>query len=278
LPDLWNLIVEPLKYPFMVRGIMAALIVGTVAAVTGTFVVLRGMAFFGDALAHAILPGLAVGYLVSGGQTERLFWWALPTAMIAAVGIGVITRRGGIKEDTAIGIVFAGMFALGIAMISTERGYAVDLSHILFGNVLGVSVQDLYLLGASGLVVLLTFLLLYKEFVLMSFDPTLAATMGLRTGVFHYALLLTIATTAVVSLQTVGIALMLAMLVTPAATAHALTRRMMVLAAVIGAASSVVGLYLSFYVELASGAAIVLVATILFALTAGLSGRFRSRG
>jgi len=142
-------------------------------------------------------------------------------------------------------------------------------------------VQDLYLLGASGLVVLLTFLLLYKEFVLMSFDPTLAATMGLRTGVFHYALLLTIATTAVVSLQTVGIALMLAMLVTPAATAHALTRRlpaMMVLAAVIGAASSVVGLYLSFYVELASGAAIVLVATILFALTAGLSGRFRSRG
>jgi manganese/iron transport system permease protein len=130
---------QPLTYGFMVRGMIASVVVGIVCAVVGTFIVLRGMAFFGDALAHTILPGVAVGYLVSGGSRDALFWWALGTSVISALGINAITRNSKIKEDTAIGIIFAGMFALGIALISTVRSYAVDLSHFLFGDVLGIS-------------------------------------------------------------------------------------------------------------------------------------------
>src|SRR5919205_4527473 len=136
---------EPLQYEFMQRGMIAAVLVGIVCAVVGSYVVLRGMAFFGDALAHTILPGIALGYLISGGARESLFWWALGTAVIAALGIGALTKNSEIKEDTAIGIIFAGMFALGIALISTVRSYAVDLSHFLFGDVLSVSIQGLWL-------------------------------------------------------------------------------------------------------------------------------------
>ncbi|MBA3533355.1 MAG: metal ABC transporter permease [Ardenticatenales bacterium] len=262
-------ITGPLAYPFMVRGLIAAVLVGVVCAVVGTFVVLRGMAFFGDALSHAILPGLAVGYLYGGGTTDALFWWGLLTAILTSIGIGVISESGEIKEDTAIGIVFAGMFALGIAMISTVRSYAVDLAHILFGNVLGVSVSGLWLITIFGGAVILIILLLYKELVVISFDPVLGATLRLRTTLLHNLLMILIATTIVVSLQTVGVALMLAMLITPAASAYLLTRRlptMMALAALIGALSGVVGLYLSYYGGIASGAAIVLVCTALFLL------------
>src|SRR5512134_2515396 len=136
---------EPLQYEFMQRGLIAAVLVGIVCAVVGTYMVLRGMAFFGDALAHTILPGIALGYLVSGGSRDTLFWWALGTAVVAALGIGAISKNSQIKEDTAIGIIFAGMFALGIALISTVRSYAVDLSHFLFGDILSVSTQSLWL-------------------------------------------------------------------------------------------------------------------------------------
>src|SRR5262245_55704879 len=131
-----NFLIQPLSYEFMQRGMIAAILVGIVCAVVGTYVVLRGMAFFGDALAHTILPGIALGYLISGGARDVLFWWALGTAIFAALGIGVISKNSQIREDTAIGIIFAGMFALGIALISTVRSYAVDLSHFLFGDVL----------------------------------------------------------------------------------------------------------------------------------------------
>jgi manganese/iron transport system permease protein len=129
-----NFLLEPLSYAFMVRGMIAAVLVGVICAVVGTYVVLRGMAFFGDALAHTILPGIALGYLISGGARDVLFWWALGTAVLAALGIGAISRNAEIKEDTAIGIIFAGMFALGIALISTVKSYAVDLTHFLFGS------------------------------------------------------------------------------------------------------------------------------------------------
>src|SRR3989304_4602578 len=118
-------LVEPLAYGFMARGMIAAVLVGMVCAVVGTYMVLRGMAFFGDALAHSILPGLALGYLISGGARETLFWWALGTAVLAALGVGAVSKQAQIREDTAIGIIFAGMFALGIALISTVRRYAV---------------------------------------------------------------------------------------------------------------------------------------------------------
>lgn len=264
-----DFILGPLAYPFMIRGLIAATLVGVVCATVGTFIVLRGMAFFGDALAHAILPGVAGGYLLGGGGSTSLFWWGLATAIVAAIGIGAVSRSAQIKEDTAIGIIFAGMFALGVALISTARSYAVDLTHVLFGNVLGVGSDDLLRIGLFGGLVVLILLIFYKEFMVLSFDPILAATLRLPATALNYLLLILIATTIVVSLQTVGIALMVAMLVTPAATAYLLTRRlatMMALSALIGALSGIVGLYLSFYVSIASGAAIVLVCTFLFFL------------
>ncbi len=266
---LLDLFVTPLAYAFMVRGLMAAIVVGVVCATIGTYVVLRGMAFFGDALAHAILPGVAVGYLIGGGAQGPLFWGAMFTSILASLGIGTLSRGRQLKEDTAIGVVFAGMFALGIALISTVRSYTVDLTHFLFGDVLGVSQGDLLLTAGLGGLVVLAILAFYKEFMVLSFDPVLAATMRLPAGLLHYLLLLLIAVTIVVSLQTVGIALMVAMLVTPAATAYLLTHRlsvMMLIGASVGALSAVIGLYLSFYMNIASGAAIVLVCTTFFIL------------
>ncbi len=263
-------ILAPLRYPFMIRGLLAALMVGIVCATVGTYMVLRGMAFLGDALAHAILPGVAVGYLVSGGARGPIFWWALGAGILTALGIGAVGKGAQVKEDTAIGIIFSGMFALGIAIISTMRGYAVDLSHFLFGNVLGVSWADLTLTAVFGALVLLVVFGLYKEFLLLSFDPVLAATLRVPAEFLRYLLLVLIALTIVVSLQTVGVALMVAMLITPAATAYLLTQRMatmMLLGAFIGALSGIIGLYLSYYASVASGAAIVLVATAIFLVT-----------
>jgi manganese/iron transport system permease protein len=256
---------EPLAFGFMQRGMLAVVMVGTLCAIIGCYVVLRSMAFLGDALAHAILPGVAVAYLLKGD----LIVGALVAAVVVALGIGVFSRQGAIKEDTAIGIMFAAALSLGIALISTIKTYAVDLTHILFGNVLGVGVNDLWLTGALGLIVLATIALLYKEFLVISFDPVLAATLRLPAELLRNVMLILIALTIVVSLQTVGVGLVSAMLVTPAATAYLLTRRlptMMALSALIGAFSGVAGLYLSFYINVASGAAVVLVATGLFML------------
>lgn len=264
-----DFILQPLQYAFMVRGLIAALLTGIVCATVGSYVVLRGMAFFGDALAHAMLPGIAIGYLVSGGAREPLFWWALLTAVLSSVGIGWLSRSAEVREDTAIGIVFAGMFALGIALISTVRNYTTDLTHFLFGNVLGVGLNDLLLIGIFGAVILLAIFFFYKEFLVLSFDPLLAATLRLPARSLEYLLLILIALTIVVSLQTVGVALMVAMLVTPAATAYLVSRRlpvMMVLAAVIASLSGIIGLYISFYLSISSGAAIVLTATAIFLL------------
>ncbi|HEY3344818.1 MAG TPA: metal ABC transporter permease [Anaerolineaceae bacterium] len=253
----------PLAYTFMQRGLLAALMVGILCAVVGCYVVLRSMAFLGDALAHAILPGVAIAYLLQG----NLMLGALVAAVVVALGIGFFTRSGTIREDTAIGILFAAALALGVALISTIRSYAVDLSHILFGNVLGVSPADLWMTALLGLVVLGTVFLFYKQFLVISFDPTLATTLGLKAGALRMLMLILLALTVVVSLQTVGVGLVAAMLITPAATAYLLTRRlptMMAVSAAIGAVSSLVGLYLSYYLNIASGAAVVLTATAFF--------------
>ncbi len=265
-------LLEPLAYPFMVRGLLASLLVGTTCAVLGTYVVLKGMAFFGDALAHAVLPGVAVAYLAGW----PLFAGALVAGIGVALGIGALTRRGRLREDTAIGILFSGSFALGIALLTTVEAYSVDLTHFLFGNVLGVSPADLWLTAGLGGLVLLLVAVFYKEFLVMAFDPVLARVLRLPTAFLHYLLLVMLAVTVVVSLQTVGVALMVAMLVTPAATAYLLTRRlpaMMGLAAFFGSFSAVAGLYLSYYVNVASGPAVVLVCTFLFLLALLLSPR-----
>ena len=258
-----NLIIEPLMYEFIQRGLIAAVIVGITCGVIGCYVVLKSLAFMGDALAHAILPGVAIAYLLS----VNLLLGALVAAFLVALGIGYISRRGDLREDTAIGILFAGSLALGVALISNIKTYAVDLNHILFGNVLGVSTGDLILVAVLSGVVLLTILILYRPFLLISFDAILARTLYLPVEGLRYLLLILLALTIVVSLQTVGIGLVTALLVTPAATAYLLTRRlpaMMAVAASVGALSGVLGIYASYYWEISSGASIVLVSTFFF--------------
>jgi manganese/iron transport system permease protein len=240
-----------------------------VSGVMGTFVVVRGMAFFGDALAHAILPGVAIMYQRSEGRADDLFWGGLAAGVLSALGIGLLTRHEKIREDTAIGVVFAATFALGIALISHMDNYAVDLTHILFGQILGVSHNDLMRIALFSAGVLALVALFFKEFMIISFDPTLARTLRLPTTFFRLLLLVLIAVTIVVSLQTVGIALMVALLVTPAATANLVTKRllsMMIVSALIGAAASVIGFYVSYHQDIATGPAIVLTATAIFLL------------
>lgn len=256
-------LLEPLQYHFIVRGLLASVLVGILCAVMGTYVVLRGMAFLGDAMAHAILPGVAIAFLLKG----NLLVGAIIAAVIVALGIGVFSKKGEIKEDTAIGILFAAALSLGVALISLIQTYAVDLSHILFGNVLGVSRSDLWLTLGLGVVVLGMVAIFYKQFLVISFDPILAATLRLPANLLRNLMLILLALTVVISLQTVGVGLAAAMLVTPAATAYLLTRRlwpMMLVSASIGAVSGLVGLYLSFYLNIVSGSAIVLTATVIF--------------
>jgi len=256
---------EPLSFGFVVRALLAAVVVGVVCSVLGTYIVLRGMAFFGDALAHTILPGVVIAFLLGW----PLAVGALIMGILTAIGIGALTSRGVLKEDTAIGVIFAGFFALGVALLSATGDYTIDLAHFLFGNLLGVNTADLWVTFILGGIVLLVVFLFYKEFMVVSFDPILATTLRLPGTFLRYLLLVLIAVTIVVSLQVVGIALMLAMLVTPAATASLLTRRlwsMMLVAAFIGAFSGVVGVYASYYLNIASGPAVVLVATIFFGL------------
>jgi manganese/iron transport system permease protein len=267
--NLIDLIFTPLQYSFMVRGITAAVLTGIVCAVVGVYVVIRGMAFFGDALAHSILPGVAVGYLVTGGAREPLFWWGTGTAVIVSLAIGAISKGAKIKQDTAIGIIFAGMFALGIAIISTMKSYTVDLTHFLFGDVLGISGNQLTIIAIFSFLIILLVIAFYKEFLVLTFDPILATTLRIPVRLFEYLQLVLIALAISVSFQAVGVALMVAMLVTPAAAAYLLTKRlpiMMILAATIASISGVVGLYLSYYINVASGPAIVLVATLIFVL------------
>lgn len=261
-----ELLTEPLAYPFMMRGLLAALMVGVICSTLGTYVILQGMAFLGDALAHAILPGVVMAYLLGW----PLAVGALIVGVATALGIGALSEKGEIRSDTAIGIVFAGSFALGVALLSTVRSYAVDLAHILFGDLLAVSTEELWLTLILGTLVLVTVIAFYKELLVITFDPTLAAVLRLPDRFLRYLLLVLIAVTIVISLQTVGIALVLAMFVTPAATAQLLTKRlptMMLVAALIGATANVSGLYLSYYVNIATGPAMVLVATAFFLLT-----------
>jgi manganese/iron transport system permease protein len=269
-------LVAPLRHAFMVRALIASVLVGGLCSVVGAFVVLRSMAFLGDAIAHSVLPGIATGMLVAGrGDRRSLFWWALATSVLVALGIGWVSRRGRLREETAIGIVFAGTFALGIALLSRVRGFALDLVHVLFGDVLGVSTADLVLIAAFGAGVLLVIFLFYKELLLVSFDPTHATTLRLPVAAYQSLTLVLVAVTVVVSLQVVGLALTLALLVAPTSTALLFVRRVplaMAVGAAVGAASGILGLYVSYYLGVASGAAIVLVAIAAFLCALAIAG------
>ena len=263
--EIVNELLTPLTYAFIQRGLLAALMVGVLCSVIGCYIVLRSMAFLGDAMAHAVLPGVAIAYLLG----RNLTLGALAAALVVALGVGLFSRRGAIKEDTAIGVLFAAALSIGVVLISSIRTYAVDLSHILFGNVLGVSSLDLWLTAGLGAVILISILVFYRPFLVISFDPVLATTLRMRVGFFNNLLLVLLALTIVISMQTVGVGLVAAMLVTPAATAFLLVRRlpiMMALAGLIGGFSSLIGFFASYHLNVASGAAIVLTATLLFLL------------
>jgi len=263
-------LVAPFEFGFMQRALLGGVLVAAICALVGTYVVLRGLAFVGDALAHAAFPGVVIAYLLKG----NIYLGAMLFALATALGVGVVSRHGRVSHDTAIGILFAGAFALGVLLMSTIQGYTVDLFSFLFGNVLGISERDLWLVAFLGGVVVLTITVLYKELLLLSFDPTVAEAMGYPVQAFNHLLLGLIAVTIVISIQAVGIILVVALLVTPSATAYLLTQRffqMMVLGVVLAALAAVIGLYLSYYLNVASGAAIVLVSTCLFFLV--LAGR-----
>jgi manganese/iron transport system permease protein len=260
-----DFLVAPFEFSFMQRAFVGGVLVGTICALVGTYVVLRGLAFVGDALAHAAFPGVVIAYLLKG----NIYVGATIFALATALAIGLVSRRGRVSYDTAIGILFAGAFALGVLLMSTIHGYTVDLFSFLFGNVLGISTRDLLLVGILGAIVVLTIILFYKELLLLSFDPTVAEAMGYPVQALNYLLLGLIALTIVISIQAVGIILVVALLVTPSATAYLLTERffrMMILGVVLAALAAVIGLYLSYYLNVASGAAIVLVSTCLFFL------------
>jgi len=256
-------IIEPFTLGFMQKALIASLIVGVVCSLVGCYIVLRSMAFLGDALAHSILPGVAAAFLLGA----NLLAGAIVAAVVVVFGISYVTKAGTIQEDTAIGIFFAAALALGVVLISTMRDYAVDLTHILFGNVLAVTSTDLWVSGGLGLLVVLSILLLHKPLLVMSFDPILGQTLGLHTQAMQTGLFLMLAVAIVVSLKTVGVALVAAMLVTPPAAAYLVTRRLPTMMAVsvgIGILSNVGGLYVSYYVNVASAGAMVLVSTAIF--------------
>lgn len=276
---------EPLDYPFMQRALLEVLIVGTLCGIVGTFVVLRGLAFIGDALAHAVFPGVVLAYLAGASITLG----ALGFGVVTALAIGVLSRSRRVSEDTAIGVVFAALFALGIALISRNAGFNRDLGSLLFGSILGISREDVLVSAAIFVVVLVVLFATLKELAMVAFDATLARALGYPVFWLDLLLLLLVTATIVSGLQSVGNILVLALIVTPAATARLLTDRlgrMMAISGALGAASGVAGLYVSYHAGFSAGATIVLVATALFlvALVAaprhGLAGQaiLRRRG
>lgn len=267
-----DLLLEPLGHGFFVRALGAASLVGLVCAVVGTYVVLKGLAFIGDAISHAAFPGVVVAYLLKGSYLLG----AGVAAVATALAIGFISRRGRIRGDTVIGVLFAGTFAFGVLLFSTIDGYVGDLFGFLFGYLLSTSVQDLIGLTLLGTAVLVLIAVLWKELLYATFDPLGAAASGIPVSALDYLFHGLVAVTIVISLQAVGIILVVAMLVTPAATAQLVTVRfgsLMALAVAIGIGSSIAGLYLSFWLDVASGATIVLVQTGLFLVTLALGPR-----
>ncbi|MFL5778787.1 MAG: metal ABC transporter permease [Chloroflexota bacterium] len=267
-----DLVFGPLAYGFMQRGLAAAVAVGVLCAVIGCFVVLKGLAFIGDAISHAAFPGLVIAYIVGA----PLYLGGAIAAVLTALAIGAVSRRGGLRFDTAVGVLFAGTYAFGILLFSTIDNYVADLFGYLLGNVLGITPTDLLQLVLLGGIVLAILLVLRKELLFATFDPLGAAASGLPVGRLEYLLLALLGLTIVVSIQAVGIILVVAMLVTPAATAQLLFVRFNQLLAgsvAVATASAVVGLYISFYANVASGASIVLVETLLFVLALLFSPR-----
>jgi manganese/iron transport system permease protein len=253
----------PFHYDFMQRAFAAAVAVGLLCSVMGTYVVLRKLSFIGDGIAHASFAGIVIAYI----RGLDYYVGAAVVAVLTSLGIGFVHRRGNISLDTTIGVLFTGFFALGVFLMSQLKNYAVDLQSFLFGDILAVSREDLVFILALGVAIAIAIVVMFRGLLYTSFDPVVAQASGMRVATIEYVLLVLLALTIIVALQSVGIVLVAALLVTPAAAAYQLTRRftpMMVLAAVLGTLSTVGGLYLSYFLRSSSGATIVLLATVLF--------------
>ncbi|MGE3077081.1 MAG: metal ABC transporter permease [Dehalococcoidia bacterium] len=258
-----NWLTDPLQYPFMQRALLEVVIIGVLCGLVGCFVVLRGLAFIGDALAHAVFPGIVLSYVAG----RSILIGAFIFGSLTALGIGILSRSRRVSEDTAIGVLFAAFFALGVVILSRQGGFRQDLGSLLFGNILGVSNADVWISLAVAIIVGGTVLALLKELTLVAFDATMARAAGYPVFALDMLLLLLVAATIVVSLQTVGNILILALVVTPPAAARLLTDRlhlMMLASVAIAILSGVVGLYISYHYALAAGATIVLTVTIVF--------------
>ena len=262
-------IVDPFQYNFMVRALIVSVLVGVMCPVLGAYVITRGRAFMGDALAHSVLPGMVIAFLLGISP----FFAAVPTGIAIALLMGSISRRTGISEDTSIGVVFAGMFALGLVMLSRASKVNVNIEDLLLGQVLGVSQTDVFVSLGLAALVMAGLYAFHRQLTYTTFDPVGATVVGIKTTLVEYVLLTLLALVIVIGIQAAGIVLVMAMLITPAATAYLLARRfvgVMVTGALIGAISAVAGLYLSFHADLPSGPAMALVATGIFGVSAAV--------
>lgn len=262
-------LLEPVQYEFIQRALIASITIGISCGLIGTYIMLRRMSLIGDALAHAVLPGVVVSFMVAGKSEIALFIGAVVSGIVTVLLIGFVNRNSKIKEDTSIGIIFTGAFALGILLVSQLKQVHIDLSSYLFGDVLGVSTGDITLSLIIMVVIILCILLFYKQLLLTSFDPTMALTIGISTTLVHYMLMTLLSMSIVAGLQSVGVILIIAMLITPPATAYLLSnnlKKILFLSPMFGTISAVAGLYLSYHFNFASGASIVLVAVAMFLL------------
>jgi manganese/iron transport system permease protein len=269
-------VLAPFQYDFMQRAFVVALCVGALCSTMGTYVVLRKLSFIGDGLAHASFAGIAIAYL----RGANFYAGAAVATIVTALGIGFVHRRGKVSLDTSIGVLFTAAFALGVFLMSRSPRATVDLQSFLFGSILGVSSYDVAMVVGLGLAVALAVGALWRPLLYTSFDPVVAQAAGIRSGFIDYALLVVLAVTIIVSLQAVGIVLVAALLVTPAAAASQLTKRfvpMMALSCAFGVFSAVGGLYASYELHASSGATIVLLATLLFFAALAINAARRPR-
>lgn len=271
---IWHILVDPLQYAFMQRSLMVAIMVGIICAVVGSYLMVQRLALLGDAISHSLLPGLAIAFFLG----INIFVGAFVAGVVSTVIIAWIHQRSPVKEDAAMGIVFSAFFALGVTLITViQKDNKIDLNHFLFGNILGVTIGEVRDTAIIAVLVLISVVLLYKELLFYSFDPLGAQASGLPVGLLNAGLMVLIALTVVASMKVVGVILVLALLITPGATAYLLVPRLhqvMVLGAGIGVFASIAGMYLSYYVNLPSGPAIVLVTFGLFMLAFLLSPQY----
>lgn len=259
-------LIEPLQYGFMQRSLVIAILVGLLCAVVGSYLMVQRLALLGDAISHSVLPGLAIAFMLGG----NIFVGAFIAGVFSTVTITWIRTRSPIKEDAAMGIVFSAFFALGITLITIiQKDNKIDLNHFLFGNILGVTIDEVRDTAIIASIVLIVIVLLYKELLFYTFDPLGAQAAGLPVNRLNFGLMLLISLTIVASMKAVGVILVLSLLITPGATAYLLVKRLhqvMILGAAIGVISSISGMYLSYFYNLPSGPAIVLVVSGLFLL------------